>query len=128
MRAEEGEEEGKEEEEEEEERSSQQARGGRTSWCGGCQQPRKRKAERQNREEPRSEERPSRATRRSFGRPTRPNHPGGSTWRIGGGGRGGGGRAASSRTGLETLGASEAAPGFHQGGGGSFFSGEQTFY
>lgn len=35
-RAEEGEEEGKEEE-----RSRQQARGGRTSWCGGCQQPRR---------------------------------------------------------------------------------------
>lgn len=44
-RTEEGEEEGKEEEE----RSSQQARGGRTSWCGGCQQPRKRL--RENREE-----------------------------------------------------------------------------
>ncbi|CAO2630122.1 hypothetical protein LEMLEM_LOCUS20793 [Lemmus lemmus] len=34
-----------EEEGKEEERSSEQAREGRTSWCGGCQQPRKREAE-----------------------------------------------------------------------------------
>lgn len=43
-------------------------------------------------------------------------------------GRGWVGRAASSRTGPEVFGASEAAPGLHQGGGGSFFPGEQTFY
>lgn len=52
-RAEEGEEEGKKEEEE---RSSQQARGGRTSWCGGCQQPRKREAVRPNQKELSGEE------------------------------------------------------------------------
>lgn len=46
-RAEEGEE--GEEEGKEEERSSQQARGGRTSWCGGCQQPRKRLRDRTER-------------------------------------------------------------------------------
>lgn len=36
-----------EEEGKEEERSSEQAREGRTSWCGGCQQPRKREPETQ---------------------------------------------------------------------------------
>lgn len=65
-RAEEGEEEGKEEEEEE--RSSQQARGGRTSWRGGCQQPRKRKTER-------SGGRPSGATRKETWESHSPRRP-----------------------------------------------------
>lgn len=76
-RAEEGEEEGKEEEE----KSSQQARGGRTSWCGGCQQPRKRETEQRVAEQRRD---PAVPRGRRLGRPTRPDHRGGSTWRIGG--------------------------------------------
>lgn len=59
-RAEEREEEGKEEAEE---RSSQQAGGGRTSWCGGCQQLRERKTARLDGEELRSGERAGSVTR-----------------------------------------------------------------
>ena len=114
-RAEEGEEEGKEKEEE---RSSQQARGGRTSGRGGCQQPRKRKTER-------SGERPSGATREETWESHSPRRPprrlhlqdrglsrplpyrSADPWGFGG--------------------CAWAPPGLRQGGGGSFFSGQQTF-